>query len=78
MKYRHPETGHEVEVTEQEYAATYAVQGFVPVEAPEDAPKLEHMTRAELDDRATELGIADAASLPNKAAVIEAIEGHEG
>lgn len=48
----------------------------VPPRTPQpkdDAPRLEAMTRADLNARATELGVEDAENLPNKDAVITAI-----
>lgn len=40
-------------------------------------PALRAMTRDDLNARAAEVGVADAETLPNKDAVIEAIEAHE-
>jgi hypothetical protein len=77
-KYRHPNTGSEIETNEADFAANLALQGFVPVDAaPDDAeaPNLGAMTRDELNEYAGSIGVAGAADLPNKAAVVEAIEG---
>jgi hypothetical protein len=80
VKIRHPETGQDLDIPEDEdFDATYRPQGFVPVDA-EDAtgdetPNLEKLTRDELNARATEAGVDSPESLPNKAAVVEAIEG---
>lgn len=51
------------------------LQNGQPVAAP--ARNLQAMTRAELDAEAERIGVADPAALPNKAAVIAAIEGAE-
>lgn len=71
MKIAHPERG-EVDVTPDEYEAVYRHDGWSPVEVV--APDLSAMTREELDAYAESCGVADAAKLPNKAAVVEAIE----
>jgi hypothetical protein len=78
-RYRHPHTLAEVDATEEQYAASLANQGFVQVEAPaEETPDFKNMTRDDLNAYATDHGVEGAKSLPNKAAVIEAIEGAGG
>ncbi len=48
------------------------------IAAPATADDLMKSTRAELNEQATEAGVADPESLPNKAAVAEAIVEAEG
>lgn len=73
VRYRHPKSGNEIDVLEAEFSKKYAAEGYVPV----TPQSIHEMTRAELDEHAATRGIADAASLPTKAAVIDAIERAE-
>jgi hypothetical protein len=81
VKIRHPETGQELDIPEDEdFDATYRPQGFVPADdeaaaGGDAATNLGAMTRDELNARAAEAGVDSPESLPNKAAVVEAIEG---
>jgi hypothetical protein len=74
MKIRHPD-GRELDVTEQEFVATHQAEGFVPVA---EGPDLAGMKRDELNEYAASVGVEDAASLPNKQAVIDAINERQG
>lgn len=74
MRYQHPD-GRLLDATEEDYESTFKAQGFEPVEPTEAGPDLEKLTRDDLNALATDKGIADPAALPNKAAVIEEIEG---
>jgi hypothetical protein len=42
------------------------------------AEELQRLSRDELDERAAQLGVPDPAGLPNKAAVVAAIESIQG
>lgn len=72
IRIRYPETGQELEVTEETFKDVYEAQGYERVDA---AATLDGMTREELNAHAASVGVEDADKLPNKAAVIEAIEG---
>lgn len=73
MKIRHAD-GRELEVTDETFTDVYQAQGF---EAVDESPNLDGMTRDELNAHAASLGIDDPESQPNKAALIDAIQGTE-
>lgn len=56
--------------------ADYSPEGQEAESAPGE-PKLEDLTRPELDEKARELGIDKPEELPNKKAVIEAIQHNQ-
>lgn len=67
---RHPD-GRELEVAEETFTEVFQHQGFERVS---ESAKLAELTRDELNAHAANVGIADPAHYPNKAALIEAIE----
>lgn len=63
--------GRQIEVTDETFTEVYRDQGFERVSETE---RLSALTRDELNAHAENAGVADPASYPNKAALIEAIE----
>jgi hypothetical protein len=70
---RHPD-GRQIEVTEETFTEVYQGQGFERVSETE---RLSALTRDELNAHAEDAGVADPASYPNKAALIEAIAAQQ-
>lgn len=50
---------------------------LIDLQQPQDSPDLNSLTRGELNDRAEALGVENASDLPNKDAVIAAINDKE-
>lgn len=65
------EDGRQIEVAEETFVEVYQGQGFERVS---ESERLAALTRDELNAHAENVGIADPAHYPNKAALIEAIE----
>lgn len=71
IQIRNPETGEVIEVAQEHFDQVYSAQGYEKVDSDKS---LGDMTRDELNARATDAGVDNPESLPNKDAVIEAIE----
>lgn len=63
--------GRQLEVAEETFTGVFEAQGFERVS---ESERLNALTREELNQHAADLGVADPASFPNKAALIDAIE----
>ncbi len=70
--------GQTYELPAEAVAPALAAGGLDVLDEAPDARRLDALSRAELDAAAARLGIADAAALPNKAAVRAAIEATSG
>ncbi len=68
---RNPQTGEMLEVSEEMFDQVYSAQGYEKVDPDKS---LSEMTRDELNTHAASVGVENPESLPNKDAVIEAIE----